>query len=159
MQPSESLYEQKPEELPAPVSSSTITKNNLPSGPPLTSRFEYTEDVQSSELNSGGSNVTGHVSVPKSSSSFFSDFGMDSGFQKKSGPSSSKVQVSLCLQLLPLHKLTSARGELTEFIHDLVQILIFSPSLMFLTKYNPLRKTVFANSGEITSIASILRKR
>lgn len=91
--PSESLYEQKPEELPAPVSSSTITKNNLPSGPPLTSRFEYTEDVQSSELNSGGSNVTGHVSVPKSSSSFFSDFGMDSGFQKKSGPSSSKVQI------------------------------------------------------------------
>ncbi|KAL5065751.1 hypothetical protein RYX36_027488, partial [Vicia faba] len=49
--PSESLYEQKPEEAPTPVSSST--NNNLPSGPPPTSRFEYTEDVQTSELNSG----------------------------------------------------------------------------------------------------------
>ncbi|KAK2354755.1 GTPase-activating protein 8 [Trifolium repens] len=88
--PSESLYEQKPQEPPAPVSSTTIT--DLPSGPSLTSRFEYTDDVQSSESNSGGSNVISHVSVPKSSS-FFSDFGMDSGFPKKSGPSSSKVQI------------------------------------------------------------------
>ena len=88
--PSESLYEQKPEEPPAPVSSST--NNNLPSRPSLTSRFEYTENVQSSELNSGGSNAMTYVSVPKSSS-FFSDFGMDSGFPKKSGPSSSKVQI------------------------------------------------------------------
>ncbi|XP_058747686.1 probable ADP-ribosylation factor GTPase-activating protein AGD8 isoform X1 [Vicia villosa] len=83
--PSESLYEQKPEEAPVPVSSST--KNNLPSGPPPTSRFEYTEDIQTSELNSGG-----HVSAPKSSN-FFSDFGMGSGLPKKSGPSSSKVQI------------------------------------------------------------------
>ncbi|CAJ2636358.1 probable ADP-ribosylation factor GTPase-activating protein AGD8 [Trifolium pratense] len=88
--PSESLYEQKPQEPPAPVSSTTNI--NLPSGPSLTSRFEYTENVESSESNSGGSNVISHVSVPKSSS-FFSDFGMDSGFPKKSGPSSSKVQI------------------------------------------------------------------
>ena len=87
---SESLYEQKPEEPPAPVSSST--NNNLPSRPSQTSRFEYTENVQSFELNSGSSNAASHVSVPKSSS-FFSDFGMDSGFPKKSGPSSSKVQI------------------------------------------------------------------
>lgn len=107
MQPSESLYEQKPEEAPAPVSSSI--NNNLPSGPPPTSRFEYTEDVQTSELNSGG-----HVSAPKSSN-FFSDFGMgSSGFPKKSGLGSSKVQVSLILYLLPRHKLTStACSELT----------------------------------------------
>lgn len=91
MQPSESLYEQKPEEPPAPVSSKTT--NNLSAKPSLTSRFEYVDNVQSSELNSGGSNLVSHVSVPKSSS-FFSDFGMDSGFPKKSGPSSSKVQVS-----------------------------------------------------------------
>ncbi|KAK7317779.1 hypothetical protein RJT34_02297 [Clitoria ternatea] len=87
--PSESLYEQKPEEPPAPVSSST---NNLPAGPSLTSRFEYVENVQSSELNSGGSHVISHVTPPKSSS-FFADFGMDGGFPKKTGPSSSKVQV------------------------------------------------------------------
>ncbi|TKY58531.1 ADP-ribosylation factor GTPase-activating protein AGD8 [Spatholobus suberectus] len=84
--PSESLYEQKPEEPPAPVSSST---NNMPAGP---SRFEYVENVQSSELNTGGSHVISHVSPPKSSS-FFADFGMDGGFPKKSGPSSSKVQI------------------------------------------------------------------
>ncbi|KAH1053319.1 hypothetical protein GLYMA_08G271700v4 [Glycine max] len=86
--PSESLYEQKPEEPPAPVSSST---NNMPAGPSPTSRFEYVENVQSSELNTGGSHLLSHVSPPKSSS-FFADFGMDSGFPKKSGPSSSKVQ-------------------------------------------------------------------
>ncbi|XP_027346091.1 probable ADP-ribosylation factor GTPase-activating protein AGD8 [Abrus precatorius] len=87
--PSESLYEQKPEEPPAPVSSST---SNLSAGPSLTSRFEYVENVQSSELNSGGSHVISHVTPPKSSS-FFADFGMDGGFSKKSGPSSSKVQI------------------------------------------------------------------
>jgi len=90
MQTSESIYEQKPEETPAPVPSST---NNMPAGPSLTSRFEYVENVQSSELNTGGSSVMSHVSPPKSSS-FFADFGMDGGFPKKSGPSSSKVQVS-----------------------------------------------------------------
>ncbi|XP_057416849.1 probable ADP-ribosylation factor GTPase-activating protein AGD8 [Lotus japonicus] len=88
--PSESLYEQKPEEPPAPIPSTT--NNNLSAVPSLTSRFEYVENVQSSELNSGGSNAISHVSAPKVSS-FFSDFGMDSGFQKKSGPSSSKVQI------------------------------------------------------------------
>ncbi|QCD81919.1 probable ADP-ribosylation factor GTPase-activating protein AGD8 isoform X1 [Vigna unguiculata] len=86
---SESIYEQKPEETPAPVPSST---NNMPAGPSLTSRFEYVENVQSSELNTGGSSVMSHVSPPKSSS-FFADFGMDGGFPKKSGPSSSKVQI------------------------------------------------------------------
>ncbi|XP_047177538.1 probable ADP-ribosylation factor GTPase-activating protein AGD8 isoform X1 [Vigna umbellata] len=86
---SESIYEQKPEEAPAPVPSSA---NNMPAGPALTSRFEYVENVQSSELNTGGSSVMSHVSPPKSSS-FFADFGMDGGFPKKSGPSSSKVQI------------------------------------------------------------------
>lgn len=94
MQPSESLYEQKPEEQP-PATISSSTKNNLPSGPSPASRFEYVDNVQPPELHPGGSHVVNHVSVPKSSSSFFSDFGMDSGFSKKSGPSSSKVQVSL----------------------------------------------------------------
>ncbi|KAF7829224.1 putative ADP-ribosylation factor GTPase-activating protein AGD8 [Senna tora] len=88
--PSESLYEQKPEEAPAPVSSSA--SNTLAAGPPLTSRFEYLENVQSSETNSGGAHVVSHVSPPKSSS-FFADFGMDSGFPKRSGSNSSKVQV------------------------------------------------------------------
>lgn len=90
IQPSESLYEQKPEEAPAPVPSSS--SHALAAGPPLPSRFEYVENVQSSELNSGGSHVNSHVAPPKSSS-FFADFGMDSGFPKRSS-NSSKVQVS-----------------------------------------------------------------
>ncbi|KAK4261457.1 hypothetical protein QN277_004450 [Acacia crassicarpa] len=88
--PSESLYEQKPEEPPAPVSSSS--NSNLLAGPPPASRFEYADDVQSSESNSGGSHLISHVAPPKSSS-FFADFGMDSGFPKKYGSNSSKVQV------------------------------------------------------------------
>lgn len=88
--PSESLYEQKPEDPPAPVSSST--NSSLLAGPPLTSRFEYADDVQSSDSNSGGSHLISHVAPPKSSS-FFADFGMDSGFPKNYGSNSSKVQV------------------------------------------------------------------
>ncbi|OIV94451.1 hypothetical protein TanjilG_25513 [Lupinus angustifolius] len=90
--PSESLYEQKPEEPPAPVSSPA--NNNLPTGPSPPSRFGYVENVQSSDSNSGAGDtkMPGHVSVPKSSS-FFADFGMDSGFPKKTLSNSSKVQI------------------------------------------------------------------
>ncbi|CAJ2636357.1 putative ADP-ribosylation factor GTPase-activating protein [Trifolium pratense] len=86
---SESLYDQKPEEPPAPVPSTT---NNVPARPSLTSRFEYVDNVQSSELDSGGSNVFNHASAPKSSN-FFADFGMDGGFPKKFGSNTSKVQI------------------------------------------------------------------
>lgn len=88
--PSENLYEQKPEEPSVPVSTST---NNTPSvGSSFASRFEYIENVQSSEMNSEGTHVLSHVSPPKSSS-FFAEYGMDSGFQKKASSNSSKVQI------------------------------------------------------------------
>ncbi|RVX14509.1 putative ADP-ribosylation factor GTPase-activating protein AGD9 [Vitis vinifera] len=88
--PSENLYEQKPEEPSVPVSTST---NNTPSvGSSFASRFEYIENVQSSEMNSEGTHVLSHVSPPKSSS-FFAEYGMDSGFQKKASSNSSKVQL------------------------------------------------------------------
>jgi len=88
LQPSESLYDQKPEE-PAPVvaslpSSSTTQSSTFPS------RFEYIENLPSTETVHGSVQATGHVAPPKSSS-FFADFGMDSGFLKK--PTPSKVQV------------------------------------------------------------------
>ncbi|CAK8561746.1 unnamed protein product [Lathyrus sativus] len=86
--PSESLYEQKPEEPPSPVPSTT----NVSGRSSLSSRFEYVDNVQSPELDSGSSNAFNHVSAPKSSS-FFADFGMDSGFPKKFGSSTSKVQI------------------------------------------------------------------
>ncbi|XP_058767049.1 probable ADP-ribosylation factor GTPase-activating protein AGD8 [Vicia villosa] len=87
---SENLYEQKPEEPPSPVPSTT--NNSLSTRSSLSSRFEYVDNVQSPDLDSGSSNAFNHVSAPKSSS-FFADFGMDSGFPKKFGSSTSKVQI------------------------------------------------------------------
>ncbi|XP_059656805.1 probable ADP-ribosylation factor GTPase-activating protein AGD8 [Cornus florida] len=88
--PSESLYDQKPEE--APIQVSTSIDSTPAVGSSLTSRFEYTDDVQTAEMSSGGTHVLSHVSPPKSSS-FFADFGMDSGFPKKTSSNSSKVQI------------------------------------------------------------------
>ena len=91
MQPNESLYDQKPEEPVIPVVSSS--KNNAPAVTPLASRFEYVEALQTTDMNSSGHQVTGHVTAPKSSS-FFADFGMDSSYPKRTSSNSSKVQVS-----------------------------------------------------------------
>ncbi|TYH41984.1 hypothetical protein ES332_D11G031700v1 [Gossypium tomentosum] len=90
--PSENLYQQKPEEPVVPVASSTNDIAPTGSSFPSRSRFEYVENVQSTELNHGGPQVLNHVAPPKSSS-FFAEFGMDSGFQKKSSSNSSKVQI------------------------------------------------------------------
>ncbi|XP_058104035.1 probable ADP-ribosylation factor GTPase-activating protein AGD8 [Magnolia sinica] len=88
--PNESLYDQKPEE-PAPVVTSST---NAPStvGSSYPSRFEYVDNIPSSGASPRGAQVIDHVSPPKSSS-FFADFGMDSGYQKKTSSSSSKVQI------------------------------------------------------------------
>ncbi|KAF3658832.1 putative ADP-ribosylation factor GTPase-activating protein AGD8 [Capsicum annuum] len=90
--PSESLYEQKPDEPPVQVSSSNAASNSPTVGSTFASRFEYTDNVQPSETSSGGSRVLNHVAPPKSSS-FFSDYGMDSGFPKKTSSNSSKAQI------------------------------------------------------------------
>lgn len=88
--PSENLYDQKPEELPVQVSTST---NSTPtSGSSFASRFEYVDSVQVASTHTADSHVISHVAPPKSSS-FFADFGMDSGFPKKTSSSSSKIQV------------------------------------------------------------------
>ncbi|XP_004244392.1 probable ADP-ribosylation factor GTPase-activating protein AGD9 [Solanum lycopersicum] len=86
---SESLYDQKPEEPPVQVSSSNPASSAPTGGSSFTSRFEYTDNVQSSEMSSG--RVLNHVSPPMSSN-FFADYGMESGFTKKSSKSS-KVQI------------------------------------------------------------------
>ncbi|PRQ18772.1 putative Arf GTPase activating protein [Rosa chinensis] len=88
--PNESLYDQKPEEPVIPVVSST--KSTPPAVTPLASRFEYVEALQTTDINSNGASVTGHVSAPKSSS-FFADFGMDSSYPKRTSSNSSKVQI------------------------------------------------------------------
>ncbi|KAH0648507.1 hypothetical protein KY285_033755 [Solanum tuberosum] len=89
---SESLYEQKPEEPPVQVPSSNAASNAPTVGSSFASRFEYTDNVQPAETISGGSRVLNHVAPPKSTS-FFSDYGMDSGFTKKTSSNSSKVQI------------------------------------------------------------------
>ncbi|CAA0825473.1 Probable ADP-ribosylation factor GTPase-activating protein AGD9 [Striga hermonthica] len=90
--PSESLYDQKPEELPVQVSSANSSSSSTAAvGSSFTSRFEYTDNDQPTETSSGGSRV-GHV-VPPKSSNFFAEYGMESGFPKKSSSNSTKVQV------------------------------------------------------------------
>ncbi|KAI3469151.1 hypothetical protein Pfo_025814 [Paulownia fortunei] len=91
MTPSESLYDQKPEEPPVQVSANSSTSSTSAVGSSFTSRFEYTDNGQPTEMSSGGARV-GHVLPPKSSN-FFAEYGMDSGFPKKSSSNSSKVQV------------------------------------------------------------------
>ncbi|KAG5523859.1 hypothetical protein RHGRI_030753 [Rhododendron griersonianum] len=88
--PKENLYDQKPEEPPLQVSTST---NSAPtSGSSFASRFEYVDSFQAAPINTGDTHAISHVAPPKSSS-FFADFGMDSGFSKKTSSSSSKIQV------------------------------------------------------------------
>ncbi|KAJ6714825.1 ADP-RIBOSYLATION FACTOR GTPASE-ACTIVATING PROTEIN AGD9-RELATED [Salix viminalis] len=97
--PSENLYDQKPEEpaLTAPSTtnnnnSNNNNNNNTKAGTSFASRFEYVDNVQPAELISGGPQVISHVSPPKSSS-FFAEFGMESGFPKKGSSNYSKVQI------------------------------------------------------------------
>ncbi|KAJ1296132.1 hypothetical protein BS78_01G276000 [Paspalum vaginatum] len=88
----ESLYEQKPEE-PAPILPS-VTESTTTRSKSHTSRFEYLEDTSAAKTGSSSEDIRmgGHVAPPKSSN-FFAEFGMDSGYQKKSTSNPSKVQV------------------------------------------------------------------
>ncbi|KAK3153375.1 hypothetical protein QOZ80_2BG0171490 [Eleusine coracana subsp. coracana] len=88
--PSESLYEQKPEE-PAPVLP-PVTETTTFRSKSHTSRFEYIENAPSSGNHSEDNQIIGHVAPPKSSN-FFAEFGTDSGYHKKPTSSSSKMQV------------------------------------------------------------------
>ncbi|XP_062200579.1 probable ADP-ribosylation factor GTPase-activating protein AGD8 [Phragmites australis] len=88
--PSESLYEQKPEE-PAPVLL-PVTESTTARSKSHTSRFEYVENAPSAGISSEDNQMIGHVAPPKSSN-FFAEFGMDNVYHKKSTSSSSKVQV------------------------------------------------------------------
>lgn len=93
LQPRESLYDQKPEEPPVQEPSAPAN-NTTTTGSSFTSRFEYTENSQDAEVNPGGPRVLNHIAPPKSTN-FFAEYGMDSGFPKKTSSNSSKVQVKL----------------------------------------------------------------
>lgn len=90
MQPNESLYDQKPEAAPVQVSTSISSAPAV--GTSFTSRFEYVDNTQEAHKGSGRNQVISHVNPP-TSTSFFADYGMENGFQKKTS-SSFKVQVS-----------------------------------------------------------------
>ncbi|CAN4076051.1 unnamed protein product [Withania somnifera] len=77
---SESLYDQKPEEPPVPVSSSNSASTAPTGGSSFASRFEYTDNVQPSEISSG--RVLNHV-VPPMSSNFFRTMEWTAGSQRK----------------------------------------------------------------------------
>ncbi|KAL0296302.1 UNVERIFIED_CONTAM: putative ADP-ribosylation factor GTPase-activating protein AGD8 [Sesamum radiatum] len=93
LQSNESLYDQKPEETLVQVSSRNISNSSTPlaAGSLSISRFEYADNAQPTDVNSGVAYAISHVSPPKTSN-FFADYGMDSGFPKKNSSSLSKVQ-------------------------------------------------------------------
>ncbi|KAL2609031.1 hypothetical protein R1flu_027604 [Riccia fluitans] len=86
---SESLYDQKPVELPPePVASST---DSVTQSAPRTSRFVYAEEQLSS---SPSSSATGHVSAPLTGGDFFNEFGSSSDHRRQTSTSNrSKGQV------------------------------------------------------------------
>ncbi|KAK9059401.1 hypothetical protein SSX86_022021 [Deinandra increscens subsp. villosa] len=86
---SESLYDQKPEEPVVQVSTSASSISASAATPHI-SRFDYVDSSQTVETGPGGGNSLSHVAPPKSSS-FFAEYGMDSGYSKKS--TASKVQI------------------------------------------------------------------
>ncbi|KAG8382487.1 hypothetical protein BUALT_Bualt05G0082400 [Buddleja alternifolia] len=91
--PSESLYDQKPEEPTVQVPCVNSSNSTNPTvGSLFTSRFEYTDTAQPTEMSSGDTRVLGRALPPKSSD-FFAEYGMESGFPKKSSLNSSKAQV------------------------------------------------------------------
>ncbi|KQK12024.1 hypothetical protein BRADI_1g01090v3 [Brachypodium distachyon] len=90
--PNESLYDQKPEEPKPALPTLTTTNKAAKSGPSLQSRFEYVENEPSTDSKTGGSHMTGHVAVPKSTN-FFQEYGMDNGFQRKTSTAASKAQI------------------------------------------------------------------
>ncbi|XP_073130441.1 probable ADP-ribosylation factor GTPase-activating protein AGD8 [Henckelia pumila] len=91
--PSDSLYEQKPEEPPKVIYSAASSNSSTPTvGSSFPSRFEFTDSDQPTDIGSGGARVINHVTPPKSSN-FFADYGMETGLPKKGTTTSSKVQV------------------------------------------------------------------
>ncbi|KAL4200106.1 hypothetical protein AMTRI_Chr03g54740 [Amborella trichopoda] len=87
------------------------------------SRFEYVESMQSAEAKSGGTQLLNHVS-PLKSSSFFTDFGMDSGIKKKPSSTCIKVQSSTSISSADLfgHNMDDPILDFTTSLAKLISI-------------------------------------
>ncbi|GMH26760.1 hypothetical protein Nepgr_028603 [Nepenthes gracilis] len=68
------------------------SNNTTTIGSSFPSRFEYAKNVHSTERSCGGPQTISHV-VPPNPSSFFAEFGTDSGFPKRGNSKFSEVQV------------------------------------------------------------------
>ncbi|PHT96725.1 hypothetical protein BC332_34349 [Capsicum chinense] len=108
-QSSESLYNQKPQEPPVQVSSSN-SASNAPTGgsSSFTSRFEYTDNVQPSEISS--ERVLNHVSPPMSTN-FLADYGMDSGFTNKNSSRAAELYKQLLSKEVAKNKAEESKAE------------------------------------------------
>lgn len=83
-----------------------MTESTATRSKPHTSRFEYVENAPAAPKTGSSSednHMSGHVAPPKSSN-FFAEFGMDSGYHKKSTSSSSKVQVIVLFRHIVTHE-------------------------------------------------------
>ncbi|XP_077235068.1 putative ADP-ribosylation factor GTPase-activating protein AGD8 isoform X2 [Tasmannia lanceolata] len=126
--PSESLYDQKPEEpAPAVTSSTNATTMLGASRTSFPSRFEYVENVQSAENGSGSAHTISHVLPPKSS--YFADFGMDGGFQKKTSSGTSKVQSSTAISSADLFGQDMDDSQLDLTTSDLINRISFQSAI------------------------------
>ncbi|KAE8693146.1 transcription factor MYC2-like [Hibiscus syriacus] len=148
---SENLYDQKPEE-PVVSSASSTRSNEPPIRSSFPSRFEYVENGQSTELNSGGPQVLSHVAPPKSSS-LFSDFGMDNGFQKKSSSNSSKVKAKHMGLLFDssYHSRSIAKPVLLEMFTTFILRMFDFKGLNLIRETDEARKK-FSNVKSISSV-------
>ncbi|CAN1256679.1 Probable ADP-ribosylation factor GTPase-activating protein AGD8 [Linum perenne] len=150
----ESLYDQKPEEAPLPVPSSSNSTQK--SGGSLASRFEYADYVQPAETISGRSKMPSHVSPPKSSS-FFEDFGMESGFPKSAFPkkgnsNSSKVQGSAAISSADFFGHDDDNSTIDLAASDLINRLSFQAQ----QDISSLKNIAGETSKKLSSIASSL---
>ncbi|KAM7254194.1 hypothetical protein ACFE04_031876 [Oxalis oulophora] len=145
----ESLYDQKPEERVVPVVSSTKNTTTLVS-PSFTSRFEYVDDVPFTKSVSGGPQVINHVSAPKSSS-FFADFETESGFPKKVGSSSLKVQGSKSISSADFFDHDSNDSSIDLAASDLINRLSFQAQ----QDISSLKNIAAETGNKLSSFASI----
>lgn len=102
-----------------------MTESTTTRSKSYTSRFEYVENAPAARTGSSSEDnqMSGHVAPPKSSN-FFAEFGMDSGYHKKSTSSSSKVQVAVVLHTIVVN-------------HEYVNFIMpsWSPGVLVLSKY------------------------
>lgn len=101
MQPSESLYDQKPAEIPPePVAAVPAVSGGVSQSAPRTSRFVYTDDAPPPSVsNSNSTSNTGHVAAPSTMGDFFAEFGPSSGARSSYSSGRAKIQVCYAVSL------------------------------------------------------------